>query len=112
MKRGSGKQYTVEGTVNNIAEGTGQDKGEAGKKAEGGFQAQQEMNIIHQKSHGHDAQSTKEQLPLATAAKTESKGHSVVFHEVDKRPVKTQNRDIIAVIHVGFHPDFKTLIQQ
>lgn len=112
MKGGSGKEHAVKGTVNNIAQGTCEDKREAGQQTEGGPEAKQKVDVVDQESYGYNAEATEEQFAPAAFAKTKSEGHTIVFHKVDECPIQPKNANIIAVVHVCFYPDFESLIEQ
>jgi hypothetical protein len=100
----------VEGAVNDVADGSHKDQGEAYQDAHGGFGLfQQADNVPPEEFAQGYAEEAQDELTGFTA-KDHSEGHAFIFHKKQLEP-SAQNRDALVKGKVRFYPDLKDLIQ-
>lgn len=104
-----GKDKAVEGAVKDIADGPGEDEGEAGNQAKRDFGPKQQSQVVQQETNRSDAEKAEGELAIITAER-DAKGHPFVFDKMDTCPILPKQMDFIAVGEVGFYPNFQPLV--
>ena len=104
-----GEDQAVKCTVQNIAQSAGEDQCKANQQAGRHIGAYQQAQVIDQKTYSYNAEQTQGQLSVNTS-QGNAKSHAVIFYEMDERPVQSKDFDLIAVIHVRFHPYLQALV--
>ena len=109
-----GKDHSVEGAVEDVAHGSGEDQRETRDHPLGRILALA-GEVVHQpadESDHHDPEDAQQQLaPVEAAARGDvhAEGRAVVFDEPQLEPVG-HDHDRFVEVHVGLDPDFESLV--
>lgn len=110
-----GKEQPVEGAVENIAECACENERSADERAIGHVAPSPHAvpdEVADDADHRHAEKSEQQFAPIETAGSgnVHAEGRSFVFDEKQLEPVR-KDRDRFAECHVGFDPDFESLIR-
>lgn len=105
-----GEDQAIKSTVEDIAERSGEDQGKTGQETERGLVLDEVIDVVAQKTNGEYPEQAERQLAVF-AAERQTEGHAVVLDKVDTGPTHTEDKDLVAVLHMGFYPDLDDLIE-